>query len=153
MKKQIVQKIGAFISASAIVCTQLSANVPLSVSAVGTVKQTDSNTLNLSLGSSIAVKEGSILYGDANCDNMVDFDDVALIENYAAKRTNTDTIDIIAADVDLDGSVTLRDAEILYMYDNMRSAGNTLDLPYKGEVKWQTYPDPANYQIINEAMA
>ena len=38
------------------------------------------------------------------------------------------------------------------MYDNMRSAGNTLDLPYKGEVKWQTYPDPANYQIINEGM-
>lgn len=152
MNNNIVKRVLAILSSSVLLSTQLLNEVTVRVWAINDDKQSQISDFNISLGGTISVKEDEILYGDANGDGNVDLDDAAFIEDYAAKRYTKSIADFNAADVDLDGAVTLRDAEILYMYDNMRSAGNKLDLPYKGEVNWQTYPDPAKYEIINESM-
>ena len=85
-----------------------------------------------------------VLYGDANGDGIVSNTDAALIEKHI-RYGNKYSLDQTAADVDLNGNVTLSDAELIYQFNTSQISS----LPYTGEINWQTYPDPENYEIIN----
>lgn len=71
-----------------------------------------------------------------------------MIETYVLGSKTAQDIDTDAADVDLDGEVTLRDAELIYQFNNSLIKS----LPFTGEAERRVYPDPANYEIINEGM-
>ena len=54
----------------------------------------------------------AVSYGDVNGDGKIDAIDASLIVAYATKGEESD-IDLTAADVDLDGKVTLHDTELI----------------------------------------
>ncbi|NLT10539.1 MAG: hypothetical protein GXY08_13735, partial [Ruminococcus sp.] len=129
-RKCIRQKTLSFFVASAVGCSQVLSLIP-----VNTIAAEDDPAAQVS---------ADVLYGDANNDGKVDNADAALIEKYV-RYDNMHTVDSAAADVDLDGKVTLSDAELVYQLNNAQISA----LPYTGDITWSTYPDPANYEIIN----
>ncbi|MBE6864480.1 MAG: hypothetical protein E7495_08000 [Ruminococcus flavefaciens] len=92
------------------------------------------------------VSSSEILYGDADNNGLINNDDVDLIENYV--RKGYEIAGTIAADVDSDNKITLRDAEIILQ----KNSGDISSLPYTEELNWKYYPDPAHYQIVNTGL-
>lgn len=62
------------------------------------------------------VISSDILYGDADNNGSVNNDDADLIENYVRNGNNCQIADTIAADVDIDNKISLRDAEIILQW-------------------------------------
>lgn len=105
-------------------------------------------------GDPVPEKEPEVIYGDVNGDKNVDGTDAALIEKYVS-GIQTDGVDVKAADVNLDGNVTLYDADLVLQQQDALSAGINGGkgiLPYEGPVIWKFYPDAANYEVINKGM-
>ena len=99
-----------------------------------------------------STEETAVFYGDVNGDGKRNAIDATMIIAYAANGEEND-IDLTAADVDLDGKVTLHDSElILYAYMLAETGQTESILPYEGPFEWRTYPDPANYEIFNDGM-
>ena len=133
--RSLSKRILSSVAASALACSQMMTIMPFDAIAADE-EQT----------------EAVVFYGDVNGDKMVDSVDYSLIEKYA-RNGDDSNIDLKAADVDLDGKVTLRDGEIvLWHYRLLATGAKGLDLPYDGEVEWYTYPDPANYTVVNKGM-
>ena len=57
-----------------------------------------------------------IFYGDVNEDGMISTGDAVLIEKYVLNSNANPLHEPLAADVDLDGKVTLKDAEIIFQF-------------------------------------
>jgi hypothetical protein len=93
-----------------------------------------------------------VILGDVNGDGKIDSVDSNIIRDYVCTGDDSD-MNILAADVDVDGKVTLRDAEIILQNYALLSVGSDpMALPFSGELTWKYYPDPANYEIVNEGM-
>ena len=53
-------------------------------------------------------------------DGMISSKDAEATEVYVCGRNNNQSIDADAADVDLDGKISLRDAEIIFQFKKMK---------------------------------
>ena len=99
--------------------------------------------------------DGEVFLGDVNEDGTINAADAVMIENYATGKTSS--IKLEAADVNADGKVTLADAELVYQYYAYSSTGGALPINEfllgMDDFKWQHYPDPSNYEIIDEGMS
>ena len=131
------QKIGkrfvSTLTASALAGSQVLTVMPMNVTAADT-DQTETGQIRIN-------------YGDANGDKRVDFLDPGAIVDYLIDKSKE--IDTVAADVDMDGEVTLHDAEvILQHYHDL-----TVPLPNEDNLDWVYYSDPAKYEVINENMS
>ena len=99
-----------------------------------------------------STEETAVFYGDVNGDGKLNAIDASLVVAYATNG-DEDDIDLTAADVDLDGKVTLHDSELILEEYYLLSTGQKESiLPYTGPFEWRTYPDPANYEIFNDGM-
>ena len=102
-----------------------------------------------------------IFYGDVNEDGMISTGDAVLIEKYVLNSNANPLHEPLAADVDLDGKVTLKDAEIIFQfYSKMITYTPDTKLSemehgftYLADIKWTFYPDPAKYEIINNGLS
>ena len=125
--KSIPTRVISALAASAVAGSQILAALPFNaVAAENTVsKQTDISPDKISwLGDEPAEPN----YGDVDGNGSINAVDASLIASYATTGNDND-IDLAAADVDSDGKVTLRDAEIILMYYNFISTGG------KNEIK------------------
>lgn len=61
-------------------------------------------------------EEEAVYLGNSNADNYIDIKDVTLIQKYVAGYINDDEIDLVAADVNEDGEVTVEDARDIQQY-------------------------------------
>ncbi len=136
MKKngRVTKKVLSFFIASSLGCVQTLSMFPVSAMASETDTSQESSS--------------DILYGDADNNGTTDNDDAVLIENYVRNSDNYQIADTVAADVDKDSKITLRDAEIILQW----KAGTISDLPYTEEVNWKYYPAPSNYVIVNDGL-
>ena len=61
--------------------------------------------------------EGSVLYGDVNCDKKVDISDVILLSRFSANEpVNVSKQGTINADCNVDGVVSIDDAGLILQY-------------------------------------
>ena len=137
------------LAASAVAGSQVIAAMPINA-----VAAEADNQIRLAQDVSTGtVSASEVKYGDVDGSGAIDSVDARIIERYITTGDDT-SIDLAAADVDEDGKVTLRDAEIVLNYFAASVTGNAgkFDLPYSGDVEWNYYPDPANYEIINKGM-
>ena len=136
MKKnrRVAKKVLSFFIASSLGCVQTLSMFPVSAMASETDTSQESSS--------------DILYGDADNNGTTDNNDAVLIENYVRNSDNYQISDTVAADVDKDSKITLRDAEIILQW----KAGTISDLPYTEEVNWKYYPAPSNYVIVNDGL-
>ncbi|MBO7475296.1 MAG: hypothetical protein J6U00_15065, partial [Ruminococcus sp.] len=100
--------------------------------------------------------EAYVLYGDANGDGQISAEDASLVENNILNGDESAPIDKTSADVNTDGIIDFKDAElILQYYVEATVVGGDktkLTFPYTGEIEWRYYPDPDNYKVFNEGM-
>ena len=72
--------------------------------------------LNVDVGNSEVEDLPAIIYGDANCDNSVNKDDVTLISSYVKGDANITNIGKLNADVNLDGNINLLDSNLINLF-------------------------------------
>ena len=130
--RRVIKKALSFFVASLVGCAQTLTLLPV-------------NTVASEIDTS-PVSSSDILYGDADNNGSVNNDDADLIENYV--RKGYEIAGTIAADVDSDNKITLRDAEIILQ----KNSGEISTLPYTEDLNWKYYPDPSNYVIINNGL-
>lgn len=101
----------------------------------------------LPLVGDINVEEGdisiSILYGDANCDNIVNNEDIVTIKNNQDLMTDEGTIN---ADVNLDGKINFIDANLVNLYIEGK-----ITLPVKyGDINKDDVVNEEDIDLINQ---
>ena len=139
-KKTTRKRILSAITASAIVSTQMLAAMPFGAMATAIP---DDNS-----------EKKEMVYGDVNQNGYIDPNDYIRFEIYFKQRDEKVFENPVAADVDLDGKITVRDLQIIReYYHNLSDDDPALTKPYdREEFAWIHYPNPANYEIINEHM-
>lgn len=140
--RKIKTRVLSALAASAVAGTQIFAAMPLHAIAAETDNQTE-----------LAKSGSAVNYGDVNGDGIIDKVDAGLIEKFVISCDDT-SIDLAAADVDSNGELDLRDAEIILNYYAAASAGKADDFkfPYTGNIEWKYYSGSVSYEIINEGM-
>ena len=116
-RRRLGKKALSFLIASSLGCAQTLTLIPASAIA----SEIDASP----------VSSSEILYGDADNNGLINNDDVDLIENYVRKCY--EIAGTIAADVDSDNKITLRDAEIILQ----KNSGEISSLPYTEELNWK----------------
>ena len=143
----------SLLAAASVAAGQLATTTALNVTAIDTAPNAEiSPQKTLWWGDEKPATDTVVIYGDANGDGKANAVDTSIIARYAAKGDVSD-IDLKAADVDLDGKVTIRDAElILQNYALISISAKESILPYTGPIEWEYYPNPDNYEVINDGM-
>lgn len=143
----------SLLAAASVAAGQLATTTALNVTAIDTAPNAEiSPQKTLWWGDEKPTTDTAVIYGDADGNKSVNAVDASLIARYAAKGDISD-IDLKAADVDLDGKVTIRDAElVLKEYQLVSTSKNESILPYTGTIEWKYYPNPDNYEVFNDGM-
>lgn len=143
----------SLLAAASVAAGQLATTTALNVTAIDTAPNAEiSPQKTLWWGDENPTTDTAVIYGDADGNKSVNAVDASLIARYAAKGDISD-IDLKAADVDLDGKVTIRDAElVLKEYQLVSTSKNESILPYTGTIEWKYYPNPDNYEVFNDGM-
>lgn len=68
------------------------------------------------IGSTFGVNAAQIIYGDANCNSVINVQDVTFIQKYIVEMQTANTSQLKAADVDGNGIVDINDATMIQSF-------------------------------------